>query len=622
MPVEPAIADSVTAAMEPRRIGRRAFMVGAAAATLPIFALTGVLDRGRDGAATNQADPPASPQAATPAASPRAGASPFATLGATPEPVATIGRLRVFDDQRPAYSGQRVDGGALSLPIATADNSQFNPAAFGQDFQIMSSYLDPLIRIDDVSMEPRTGLATSWKVGDDGKSVTYALRTDVKWHDGTKFTARDVVFSFFVYRDDIASQVRNFFTTMSFAEAVDAYTVKVTLNGADGNWLLNPSSQLIFQRRQYTKFWEAQPEGQRTLNGFNWQKNAPLGTGPWTVGKRDPASVSFARNATYWGGSPHFETLRLAAEPDPAKRLQAWRSGEVDVVWPLAPNDVAAASDTAGRLYAVDAASVMFAAFNFANPARDHPDLLADLRIRQALSLAVDRARYAKEVFGGFIHEDRAGTVAQPWANNADAKNPARDLAKAKSLLGDAAWRDGNGDGLVENDTGSPLTLTLIVRDDARPELAATLQSIVADLKELGVTLDVQPLAADKFRDRWITTHDFDLIAYAYGLYPGFTDFDLYGSAWDIRSNPQGWNPGGYANPKVDKLVRDILAATDGAAQRDSLMSLQRAVDDDLFGLWFGFPRDLVLVNENVLGFQPNKLWQTWNTRSLWRATG
>ncbi|MGI8477392.1 MAG: hypothetical protein ACR2OO_13620, partial [Thermomicrobiales bacterium] len=182
MPVEPAIADSVTAAMEPRRIGRRAFMVGAAAATLPIFALTGVLDRGRDGAATNQADPPASPQAATPAASPRAGASPFATLGATPEPVATIGRLRVFDDQRPAYSGQRVDGGALSLPIATADNSQFNPAAFGQDFQIMSSYLDPLIRIDDVSMEPRTGLATSWKVGDDGKSVTYALRTDVKWH--------------------------------------------------------------------------------------------------------------------------------------------------------------------------------------------------------------------------------------------------------------------------------------------------------------------------------------------------------------------------------------------------------------------------------------------------------
>jgi ABC-type transport system substrate-binding protein len=149
-------------------------------------------------------------------------------------------------------------------------------------------------------------------------------------------------------------------------------------------------------------------------------------------------------------------------------------------------------------------------------------------------------------------------------------------------------------------------------------------QRLRDDLAEVGVGLKVRAMSPERYLATWTGSHEFDLIALGYNLYPGFTDFDLYGSSWDIRDNPQGWNPGGYHNAEVDRAIREILGATDSAAQREALLRLQRVANEDLFGLWFGFPLDLILVRPELRGFQPNILWQTWDTRKLWRqpATG
>ena len=96
-------------------------------------------------------------------------------------------------------------------------NLNFNPAAFRQSYQITASYLDPLVWIDDVTMEPEPWLAESWVWSDDSKSITFNLRDDVRWHDGDRLSARDVVFSFEVYRDDVDSGARNLFTQMDKA---------------------------------------------------------------------------------------------------------------------------------------------------------------------------------------------------------------------------------------------------------------------------------------------------------------------------------------------------------------------------------------------------------------------
>jgi peptide/nickel transport system substrate-binding protein len=596
-----------------QRFGRRELLLGTVAAGLPGAAIAGALRRfgSSSNNALNTSLVTTDQAQGTPVATPVAGASPV--------PAETIGRLRVIRDERPTYSSSPEESGHLQLMLTAGDNLNFNPAAFAQDFQVPISYLDPLVWIDEVTLEPKPWLARRWEWDDEGKTITYTLRADPKWHDGRGFTADDVVFSFYVYRDDLNSNVRNFFIEMERAEAVDKHTVRVVLRAPDSNWLLNASSQLILQRKQYEDYWNSRPEGERTLNGFDWKRETAAGTGPWKIGDAGESSITLSVHDKYWGEKPNFEQLTLRWDVDPLKRFDAWKGGQIDLLWPVRPVDVQPAFDSTGFLYVADAASVMFAAFNFDNRGREDRNLLADLNLRQALSLAVNRERYAQEVFQGFIRADRAGTVAQPWAHDATVTNSPRDTVKAKSLLRDSGWIDRDGDGIYEKRDGQRLELTVIVQNDAKPELLQVLDSIAVDLREVGVALDVQRLGAAQFRDRWTARHDFDLIAFAYDLYPGFTDFDLYGSDWDIRVNSQGFNPGGYHNPDVDAAIEDYFNASELAAQRDALVRLQRAANDDLFGLWFGFPQNLILVRPDVLGFQPNMQWETWDTRKLWR---
>lgn len=541
--------------------------------------------------------------------------------GATPEMAEQLGQLTVIREN-PVAAGDPQSGGDLRVALRQAENSNFNPVAFEQDFQIPVSYLDPLTRPSPLTLAPEPWLAESWEWNADDTVITYQLRSGVTWHDGTPLTADDVRFSLFVARDDIFSEVRNFFVLMDNVEAPDALTLRVFLNAKDNTWLFNASSLSIFQREQYTDYWSAKPFGERTLNGFDWEASSPVGTGPWQVEAFDESGVTMSRNEGYWAGAPFAESLSLPVIPEEDDRVRAWVAGEVDVLWPVPPGSLDALSEAAGSLYVSPSASVMFAAFNFQNPTRIIPGMLADPALREALNLAVDRTGYADEVFKGFIAEDRAGTVAQPWANAEDVINPPRDVERAQALLAASGWQDFDGDGILDDVNGQRLALVTIVRDDAAPGLIAVLNRVAKDLEAVGATLDIQVLDVETFRDRWINAHDFDLIAYSYGLFPGFTDFDLYGAAWDVRINPQGWNPGGYRNLEVDQAILELFDTVAPETQVPILEEIQELTNSDLFGLWFGFPNDLVAVQETIAGFERNLFWQTAETRLMWRRGG
>ncbi|CAN5537894.1 hypothetical protein BH09CHL1_BH09CHL1_01420 [soil metagenome] len=608
-----------------QRLGRRGFLVGLAAAGVPIAGLVRFMENSGGGNTPSVPAPSFQQGAATAAASPDASpaaspvVTPDASPQATPEPVDPLGKLVVVRDQAPKYAETPVKGGTLRMMLTLPDNFDFNPAALKQDFQLMASYLDPLVWIDDQTMEPTPGIAESWTIAKDGKTITFALRDDITWHDGDPLTADDVAFSLLVYRDATDSEVRNLFVTLSDAVAVDDHTLEVKLSTADANFIPNAGSQFIFKKAAFEEFWNDRPEGQRSLNGYDWEKNPPVGTGPWKYEERNDTSITFSRNDDYWfGEAPHFDEVVFTWKSDPKARIAAWKSGEVDLLWPIKPGEIAEINDTAAFLYAANAPIVMFAAFNFDNAGAEVPDLFNDVRIRQALSLTIDRRAYAGSVFLDFVDVAAAGTFPQPWLRDETLTNPARSRKAARDLLNDAGFsRRGDGATLMPN--GVPFNLSLIVRADARFEMRLALRSVKEDFAALGIGLTIEELDDIPFNDRWTGTYDYDLIAFSYQTYPGFTDFDLYGSNWDIRINPQGWNPGGYDNGTADAAIREALKATTLEALETSVKDLQVAANDDLFGLWLGFPQDLVLVHPDVLGFQPTMNWQTWQTRKLWR---
>ncbi len=499
--------------------------------------------------------------------------------------------------------------------------ANFNSAAFAQDPQIPLSYLEPLVRPDPATMLPVPWLARRWEWREDGLELALMLRDDVIWHDGAAFTVADAEFAFTVYRDDADSAVSGLFALVESVAADANDVLRVRFTERDANWLFNAATLPIFSRGQYGEFWESQPAIGRTLSGFDWATSPPIGTGPWQVVNWDDERVEFIRFDRWWRGGAWFDSLTVDSEISARQRLVDWEGGRSDVVWPVRMRDLEALPEPKGTLHVVDAASVLFAAFNFANPNQPAGSLWSDPRVRRAASMAIDRERYAQEVFGGFIRWDVAGTVAQPWANDATLTSVPHNPEAAAILLAEAGWVDSNGDGIREDVNGWPLQPVAIVRTDARPELSAVLARVTRDLTGVGIGLVVETLSPEAFGERWISARTYDLIAYAYDQLPGFTDFDLYGSAWDIRANPAGWNPGGYANDDADAAIEEFLAAVSIERQAVALRRLQHAVNDDLFGLWFGFPRDLVLVAEGIAGFTPDMAWQTALTWELWQES-
>ena len=511
-------------------------------------------------------------------------------------------------------------GGSLKLVRPGSSVANFNPAAFAQDQQIPRSYLEPLIRPDPQTLEPRPWLAERWAWRQDGLELVLTIREGTIWHDGQPFDAADARFSYTVYRDDVDSLVAGLFGLVESIEVASDRELVVSFTERDANWLFNAATLPIFSRRQYDTFWESGADATRTLSRFDWSNSTPVGTGPWQIEAWDEQQVEFRRFDRYWGDPPRLDSLHVAVEEGGRRRIEAWMSGDSALAWPVTERAARAIDEAEGRLVAAPAASVMFAAFNFANPNQPNGSLWGDVRVRQAAALAIDRKRYADEVFGGHIRHDAAGTIAQPWAYDDAVVSPALNLERAEILLAEAGWADYDGDGILEDATGVPLRPVVIVSEESRPELLAVLARVGRDLATVGIGLEIEVLPIAAFDDRWIVQRNFDLIAYAYDLLPGFADFDLYGSAWDIRTNPAGWNPGGYSNAAVDEAIADFLGAVSIERQRDALQRLQQAVNDDLFGLWFGFPDDLILVADGIAGFEPDMAWQTARTWTLWLA--
>ncbi len=583
------------------RLSRRAALAGAAASLATVATLAGQT--------TGEAQTPA------PTATPQPAPSLFPTP--TPEPVYPLMKV---GNQRPIWDGTPQPGGEWRLFVRSAGLTNFNPTAFRQDPQVAASYLDPLIRADDVTLEPKPWLAESWTWGADGLALDITLRTDVTWHDGSPLTAPDVQFSLLCHRDDLESGAALLLAVVNGVEVTSDATLTVTFDEPDGAFPFNAGALPVFNKAQYEAHWLSRPEGERTLGGFDYGDGQLLGTGPWIVEDRSDSAIRFRRNDRHFATAPHADSLTLTAEDDVEQQLDAWRTGNVDIVWPFDGARYDDFRNEPGHLVAADSTLSYFAAFNFGNPARIDPGWMASPGLREALAQVIDRQGYAESVFGGFVDVDRAGIMTQPWAIDPTVRNPRRNIIAARRLLAENGWTDWDGDGVLDSPSGDRGAFVCIVRDDASPQFLATLDALGADFDELGFELEVQRLAADVFTARWTTEFDYDLIAISLNQYAAFNEFDLFGSPWSIRRNPAGWNPGGYFNAELDEAILAYLQSWEIANMKAALTTIQRVSNDDPFALWLGFPQQPVLVQPDIAGFQPNKLWQTWNAASLWRT--
>ena len=448
----------------------------------------------------------------------------------------------------------------------------------------------PLLRYDvDLALEP--ALAESWNVAGD-TAVTFHLRRDVRWHDGTPTTAHDVQFTFDRAKDpETGFPNAGYFTRWTRAEVVDSYTVRFTMERHAeplAGWPFTP----IVPRHLL----DTVPAAAMRRAAFN---RHPVGNGPFRfVSQRTNDRWVFERNPGYpeaLGGPPLVERLVWRVIPENSAQIAELRAGEADLVLQPRPEQVLELADRDGfRAVVKPSRQFTFVAWN------GKRGELADARVRRALSLGIDREAIVRAFRSGYGEVVPGPVMPSHWAYDGDLRAVPFEPDSARALLADAGLEDRDGDGILENEDGVPFRIELKVPagSDYYRDIA---EGIRGDLAAVGVEVRTR---ATEFNT---------LIADVTSAERRFDAF-LLGWAGDFRLDLQDTFHSGslggpyqfasYANPELDSLIDRASAEPDRAGALPMWHRVQEILRDDQPWTVLFYQRDALLLRDRLKGVE------------------
>lgn len=411
----------------------------------------------------------------------------------------------------------------------------------------------------DAQLRLRPCLAISWETPSD-RVWRFHLRPGVRFHDGSVFDADDVVASLDRARRHPKSQFQSFLAAVIDVHAVDPATVEITTDRPYAVLLNKLAFVFVLPAG-------APPEVHR-----------PDGTGPYRFDGRDAdGTIRLAGFDGYWGGAPAERSVELLSVPSDEKRIRMLANDEVDLVESVPPAEVGRVAALPGcHVVAEDSLIVEHLEIRTDTPPFD------DLRVRQAIDLAVDRELLVARTLAG--QGRPAGQLVGPGVVGYDpALEPhPRDLAAARRLLAEAGHPD-----------GVDVTLELREGRDAA--------ELVRQLGEAGIRVTLRPQP----QDRLFARLDAGEIAFHLGgfLAESADASDLFDTTVHSRDPARGLGDGntnGYANPELDARIEESGRILDPLARREALQRCMRMLMRDLPLVPLWVPYELYGVRQGL----------------------
>jgi peptide/nickel transport system substrate-binding protein len=462
-------------------------------------------------------------------------------------------------------------GGGDNILIAAqgSEPDQLDPhmtSAYAS-FQVLENVYDTLVQpAADLSMEP--ALAESWDISDDNLTWTFHLRDGVKFHNGRDLVADDVVYSFQRVIDEGLNGWR--FAAVESMDAPDDSTVVINLTQPSPNLLVSIAGfkgMAIIPK-------EIVDDG--TIGTH------PVGTGPFRfVSQSADQGIILEKNPDYWRadeGLPKLDGIQFVQIPDAGTKLTALRTGEVDWIDEVPPQDIESLSAedgiTVGR---VPGGDYHYFALN------ENRQPFDDVRVRQAIAMAINRDEITEAAqFGAATPNETAIPASNAaWYFDYAPFAPA-DLEGAQTLLDDAGV--------------SSLDIEFLVTSDF-PETVTQAQVIAAELAPLGIN---------------VTLNDVDFSTWL--DLEGNGEFDAFMLSWLGNIDPDdfyyaqhhsdgGFNFQGYSNSEVDQLLDDARVETDQAARKALYDQAAQIIVDEASYIYLYNPDNINAWRDNVSGY-------------------
>jgi len=454
------------------------------------------------------------------------------------------------------------------MQVAVQPIVQIDPAFISSDPEVLvaNQIYDYLVDVDSENViVPR--LATDWKISDDGLTYEFTLAKGVTFHDGSDFTAEDVVWTFNRLRDpQIGSATVDLYNNIVDIKTSSVDTVLFTLAESNPFFLYDLSDNHALVLKSGT---------QDPSTEFN-------GTGPFKVVEYNPEDrLELVANDNYFiPGQPKLAGIEFIFFNDQTAQVEALRSDQVDLVMTISSDLFASLEDQEG----ITLLEVATNGFDLVRLRSDRPPG-NDPRIMQALKLATDRQAIYQLVLQGYGEIGRDSPIGPLYSQyyTEDTPLPNRDVEAAKSLLTEAGYPEGIQLTLHTPDTGN------------RPNLAVVLKEQWA---EAGIDVDlvVEPESVYYGEDGWL-------------------EVDLGITGWGSRPYPQfyldvmltcgaKWNESHYCDQEFDELAAVAGTTKDEAARVMAYAEIQRILIERGPVLIPYFFAQLGAINDEFSGFK------------------
>lgn len=477
-------------------------------------------------------------------------------------------------------SGERV--AMLRLPLI--NDPILNPVIAPDIGSIMiNKVIFPGLVRPDEELQPTPDLALSWIASEDGLSYTFTLRPNVKWHDGERFSAHDVKFTFDQILDvNSGSRLRSDFAAVVGVDVIDSLTVRFRLRAPFAPFLaLLGYNAGILPAHAF--------RGRKLTDAIDFSRSRPIGTGPFRVVESAPGSaIVLERNPLYFGAVPKLQRLVFKIVPDVNVQVAQLRAGELDVILIEPANLPSLERESGVTVREAPVVQHYYVGFN-QRQARFAPAL-----VRRAFGYAVNRSAIIDGVLKG--HGDSpVGTIPVALGEYfADTLKRLRyDRDSARALLASAGWRSG-ADGHLRNAAGEPFRFELFV-DKGNPTREQAALAVQHDLQALGIDVSLRMLEfAALVRDH-LLTGKFDATLIWWTTPPDPDQWAFYASGQDN-------NHVAYRNAQVDSLLTLGRATSDVVRRRALYHAFQAVARADPPVLVLFYPRELVAMRDVVRG--------------------
>lgn len=440
---------------------------------------------------------------------------------------------------------------------------------------VYTSLCDKLVDITpDLEIIPQ--LATSWTTSDDGTAITMQLREGVVFHDGAPFNAEAVAANIERSQTLDESRRKSEVQSITSTEVTGEYEIVLNLAGPDATLM----AQLADRAGMMVSPTAAAEAGADF--GLN-----PVCSGPFTFTERVAQDkIVLSRFDDYWNADAiHFDSVTFLPIPDTTVRLANLQSGDIDMLERLAATDLAQAEQDPD-IVVNSAVSLGYQGitFNINNGEKGDNPWGNDKRLRQALSLAIDRNAINQVVFeGAFAPGNQPFPSTSPWYNK-DFPVPERDVEAAKALLAEAGYPDG-----IDLEVQAPNTTVPL-------QMMQVIQSMAA---EAGIRISI---VAKEFATQLADQSAGDYVASQVG-WSGRVDPD--GNNHQFVTTDGGINDSKFSDPKVDELMNAARVAATTEERRALYNEAMVIMLDELPRLFLYHQTWIWAHNASLKGFTP-----------------